>query len=161
MKTSFTAQIKVFLVFTVAIILFLYSNLAMAEGDPAGDAKLNELQMDIKACQQPGVAGAAARLAFSEKYNVPISEVPIYADNKDSFIGPEVLCSYEVNASKLGSIGTAIWNARALTVNYSCNKFGTTVSYALSFCIAYSEHCDHWKYNSDCAKQKLSSCIKK
>ncbi len=133
------------------------------QDDPDGDTKLIELHADIQACQQPGVAGVTARTIFSEKYNVPMSEVPNYCtpNNKDFFSKAQILCSAEVNPSRIGTIGTEIWYARALIINYHCHKIGTKLDYALSFCIHYSEHCDHWRFSSICAEQKLSSCIKR
>ncbi len=163
MRTSIISYFSSLFVFAFATVLFSLNGIAMAAGDPSGDAKLMEMQAEIEACQQPGVAGEAARQAYSRKYNISISELLNILNSRKDSLKWQIVCTMETNStvtSVAGFTGAIIWTNRGKAINYTCTD--TYASYALSFCVNYSDVCPHYVYDSDCAKQKIrSKCFSK
>lgn len=160
MRTSLIPYFSTLLVFAFVTVLFSLNGIAMASGDPSGDAKLQEMQAEIEACQQPGVAGEAARQAYSRKHNISISELTNILNSKKDSIKWQIICELEVRYSAAGAIGDVIWSNRGKALNFTCAN--TNAGYALSFCVNYSDVCPHYVYDSDCAKQKIrSKCFSK
>lgn len=162
MRTSIISYCRSLFLFAFATALFSLNGIAMAAGDPSGDAKLWEMQAEIEACQQPGVAGDAARQAYSKKYNIPISELLKLLNSRKDSLKWEIVCELETNRiiTSAGVIGGPIWANRGKAINYNCTY--THTIYAMSFCLDYSNVCPHYVYDSDCAKQKIrSKCFSK
>ena len=163
MRTSIIAYFRLLFVLTFATALFSFNGIALAAGDPSGDAKLRAMQAEIEACQQPGVAGEAARQAYSKKYNIPISELLNLLNSRKDSLKWQIVCTMETSStvtSVVGFTGAIIWTNRGKAINYTCTH--SNAGYASSFCLDYSDVCPHYAYDSDCAKQKIrSKCFSK
>lgn len=162
MRTSKVTHLRLLLLIAFATALFSLNGVAMASGDPSGDAKLMGMQAEIDACQQPGVAGEAARQAYSRKYNIPVSVLSNFLNTRKDSLKWQFVCEMETNSifSSAGVIGEIIWSNRGKGINYTCTYANS--SYAMSFCLEYSEACPHYVYDSDCAKRKIrAKCFSK
>jgi hypothetical protein len=161
MRTSIISYCRSLFLFVFATALFSLNGIAMAAGDPSGDGKLREMQAEIEACQQPGVAGEAARQAYSRKYNISMSELLTILNSRKDSLKWQIVCELETGNFTAGSvIGEIVWSKRGKAIDYTCTH--TSASYANSFCVDYSDVCPHYVYDSDCAKQKIrSKCFSK
>ena len=162
MRNSIISYCRSLILFAFAAALFSLNGIAMAAGDPSGDAKLREMQAEIEACQQPGVAGEAARQAYSRKYNIPMSALSNLLNSHKDSLKWEIVCELETDRmlTTAGVIGAAVWSNRGKAINFTCTY--TNASYAMSFCLDYSNVCPHYVYDSDCAKQKMrAKCFSK
>lgn len=162
MLTIKKSKVSSLILFALAMLLFSLNGVAMASGDPSGDAKLGEMQAEIEACQQPGVAGEVARQAYSRKHSIPLSVLSSFFNTRKDSLKWQLVCDMETNSifSSAGVIGEIIWSNRGKGINYTCTYANS--SYAMSFCLEYSEACPHYVYDSDCAKRKIrAKCFSK
>jgi hypothetical protein len=142
--------------FLLALMVF-FPTFVGAAGDSEGDAKLQAMKMDIMACMQPGVAGQAARAAFSKKYNVPLSNVnentpnhPPASNGAWDYDTAKFVCTLEY----LAFVGTVVWGAYQISDGcYGNNSY--------HYCISYSQYCDHYDWHKSCLSEKCPSCCKK
>jgi len=124
----------------------------------SGDSQLRAMESDIKACMQSGVAGQAARIAFSQKYNVPLSKVNEivsgHSQSNDATMA-EVLCLLE----KITLIGLQVWSDRA---KQDVWFFSGGCKSGADYCTTYSLHCSHYNWDKDClsltAKRQTIQC---
>ncbi len=117
------------------------------------DAAFRTMQADLQACMQPGPLGEAARIAFSEKYNVPLSEVEKLVGDNSAPIW-HILCEIE-----LATPGVIVWRIRADLDgwNYTCGQQDVG-----EYCYRYSDVCNHWIWAKGCLESKTGhDCFEK
>ncbi len=110
------------------------------------DLAFRTMQADLQACMQPGPLGEAARIAFSEKYNVPLSEVErLVGDNSSPFW--HIACEIELATIP----GVIIWRIRADQDhwNYTCGQQDVG-----EYCYRYSDVCNHLIWAKGCLESK-------
>jgi len=137
----------------LALMVF-FPTFASAAGDSGGDGQLQAMQTDLMACMQPGIAGQASRVAFSKKYNVPLSKVnenvpnhPPATNGGWSYDTAKFVCTLEY----LTVVGTAVWLTRDKMDGYKCG--GTP------YCEMYSMYCDHYNWQQGCLKKFSPNCF--
>lgn len=117
------------------------------------------LQNDVQACMEPGTAGASARIAFSEKYNVPLDELEILGDPNASN-----RCEGWCYVEEATVVGHFIWWASGRADGWIFSDDPRVYpwegcGYAIDYCLKYSEFCDHWHWTKGCLKP-LCNCPK-
>jgi hypothetical protein len=103
---------------------------------------IHTMQADLQACMQPGTPGEDARLAYSEKYKVPLSELqPPGANEWDFHYWGMIACHWEMETLP----GAILWRIRA-------NLDGWTFTDACGgdldwYCRQQAQHCNHWQWH--------------
>jgi len=129
---------------------------AGADDNSGGNAKLQAMKSDLMACMQPGIAGQAARLAFSQKYGVPLSKlnenVPGMPPANDG--GWDRVTAYWVCTAEYATVvGSAVWDLRQVLDGVNCG--GTF------YCVNYSMYLNHWDWYQGKLKEKISNVCAK
>lgn len=145
------------IVFLAALIVIFLSG----SGAFADDSQILSMQADIYACLQPGPAGEAARLAFAQKYNVPLSKIeelvrkgpgqPPAGNGGWDERTAAFICGLECSVH----IGVLVWGDRANSVKY---KFHQGMERSLTYCIDYSKYCPHFDWSPPCLPIHWPGC---
>lgn len=132
--------------FFVGILSMIFSISPRISWADGGDAQLQTIKSDFKACMQQGPAGQVACLAFSQKYNVPLSKVNDIASRSsqsNDVLAMDVLCALE----KITVIGLEIWSRRAGQDPWWST--GARID-GSDYCLTYSLNCGHWDWRKNC-----------
>jgi|GEM_PF-1267164 len=147
-----------FSVFAAGLILIAlmvsFPASAQAGDDSAGDSKLHAMKADLMACLQSGATGQTARIAFSQKYNVPLSKlnenVPAHPPASDG--GWDRTTAYWVCFAEYwgtASVGAGVWDLRQVLDGVNCGGW--------TYCTNYSMQLDHWNWQKGKLKEKMSN----
>lgn len=144
------------------LLLLSLSSLAGAQDDPDGDAKLKAMRTDIEALILPGSSGNTASIAFAKKYNVSQDKLEqLAAPNRTTkYTGEqykELWLNFLCNAEVYTVIGAIVWRVRADMDGWDVSS-QVPPCYLETYCLEYSLHCNHWKWQQGCLASKCPHC---